>query len=260
MTNLLSAVGKPQDRPAIITVCGDAGMGKTSLAAAFPKPIFIRAEDGMQSIPKGSRPDAFPVATSADDVFNQLIALGTEEHDYQTVVIDSITKLDAMFVTDVLKRDGKAKSINQALGGYGAGQSAVNAMHGRVRNFAGRLNNAKNMNVVFIAHANVETMRLPDTDDYMRYSLPLHEKARAHYVDDVDLVGFIRLMTYLKGDEGDRKKAISTGEREIVCHATAASISKNRFGLTEAISVKQGENPFAGILPNIPALAEKESA
>lgn len=260
MSNLLSAVEKPQDRPAIITVCGDAGMGKTSLAASFPKPIFIRAEDGLQAIPQGSRPDAFPVATSADDVFNQLIALGTEEHDYQTVVIDSITKLDAMFVTDVLKRDGKAKSINQALGGYGAGQSAVNAMHGRVRNFAGRLNTSKNMHVVFIAHANVETMRLPDTDDYMRYSLPLHEKARAHYVDDVDLVGFIRLMTYLKGDEGDRKKAISTGEREIVCHATAASISKNRFGLTDAISVKQGENPFAGILPGIPALAEKESA
>jgi hypothetical protein len=75
----------------------------------------------------------------------------------------------------------------------------------------------------------------------------------------VDLVGFIRLMTYLKGDEGDRKKAISTGEREIVCHATAASISKNRFGLTDAISVKQGENPFAGILPGIPEPKQTET-
>lgn len=45
--SLLDTVKKPEDRPVIATVTGDAGIGKTTLAATFPKPIFIRAEDGM---------------------------------------------------------------------------------------------------------------------------------------------------------------------------------------------------------------------
>jgi len=49
--SVLSGISKPQDRPVIVTLCGDSGMGKTTLAATFPNPIVIRAEDGLQAIP-----------------------------------------------------------------------------------------------------------------------------------------------------------------------------------------------------------------
>lgn len=250
---LLDTIAKPQDRPAVITICGDAGMGKTSLAATFPKPIFIRAEDGLQAVPANLRPDAFPVVREADDVFNQLLALVQEDHDYKTLVIDSVSKLESLFIADVLKRDGKAKAIQQAFGGYGNGRDAVTAMHLRVRKAASVLNEAKGMTVVFLSHADVETMRLPDSDDYMRYSLRLHSKSQPPYVDDVDLVGFLKLVTFVKGDDGDRKKAISTGERELICYATAANVSKNRFGIDDALPVEFGINPLAGLIPGIPA-------
>ena len=42
--SLLSTISKPTPRPAIITVTGDPGVGKTVLAATFPNPIFIRSE------------------------------------------------------------------------------------------------------------------------------------------------------------------------------------------------------------------------
>jgi len=69
-------------------------------------------------------------------------------------------------------------------------------------------------------------------------------------VDDSDIVGFIKLETYTMGD-GDRKKAISDGTRLIVCHATAANVSKNRFGITEPLPVAEGQNPFVGIVPTL---------
>lgn len=255
--SLLSTIGKPVDRALICTVCGDSGVGKTSLAAAFPKPIFIRAEDGLQTIPADRRPDAFPLlgGAKAQDAVNalwaQMIALLQEEHDYRTVVVDSVTALERLFVAAVMEIDGKCKSINQALGGYGAGVAAVAAMHQRVRKAAGLLNERRGMHVVFVAHADVETMRLPDTDDYMRYSLRLPAKSLPPYVDDVDVVGFLRLETFTKGDDGERKKAISTGERQLVVHATAANVSKNRFGVTEPLECKQGENPLAQIVPSL---------
>ena len=246
--SILSTISKPENRSPIITICGDAGTGKTSLAATFPNPIFIRAEDGLQSIPVGQRPDAFPIIRTVDDLWAQLIALLQENHDYQTVVIDSVSKLEELFIRTVMEMDGRAKSLNQAMGGYGAGVSAVAAMHARVRKAAGLLNERKGMTVVFISHADLETMRLPDADDYTRYSLRLMSKSLPPYVDDVDLVGFVRLVSALRGDEGDRKKVVSNGDRELICHATAASVSKNRYGITEPLECPPGVNPLAEIL------------
>ena len=249
MSDIMSKIEKPRDRAIIATICGDSGMGKTSLAATFPKPIFIRAEDGMQSIPAADRPDAMPLISDAEDVWAQLRALVTEDHDYQTLVIDSATGLERVFIQHIIDNDPKKpKSINQALGGYGAGPSALASMHHRVRKACGILNERKGMHIVFIAHAETETIELPDSDPYTRYSLRLSKKSVAPYVDDSDLVGFLKLETFTTGD-GERKKAISDGTRILVCHATAANVSKNRFGLTEPITVMQGVNPFVGVLP-----------
>jgi hypothetical protein len=249
--SLMEAISKPADRALMVTICGDSGLGKTSLACTFPKPIVIRAEDGLQAIPTENRPDAFPVLSEAGQVWDQLKALIHEPHEYQTLVIDSVTALERFFVADVLAQDPKAKSINQALGGYGAGVAAVAAMHQRVRKAAGLLNERRGMHVVFIAHADLETMRLPDADDYMRYSLRLPPKSLPPYVDDVDVVGFLKLVTYTKGEDGDRKKAISTGDRQLIVHAVAANVSKNRFGITEPLDCPFGVNPLAEIVPQL---------
>jgi hypothetical protein len=199
----------------------------------------------LQAIALEARPDAFPLLRTADDLFQQLLTLVREPHDYKTVVIDSVTALERLFVDHVIASDDKnPKSINQALGGYGAGVNAVAAMHGRVRKAAGALN-ARGMNVILLAHADVQTMSLPDSDDYMRYSLRLPGKSLPPYVDDVDLVGFIRLVQFTKGEEGERKKAISTGARELICHATASNVSKNRFDIETPIKFAKGENPLA---------------
>jgi hypothetical protein len=69
----------------------------------------------------------------------------------------------------------------------------------------------------------------------------------------VDLVGFVRLLTYTKGEDGDRKKAISTGELEVICHATAENVSKNRFGITEQLPYVLGSNPLAAVIPSLGA-------
>ena len=260
---ILDMVEKPQDRPVIMTICGDAGTGKTRLAATFPKPIFIRAEDGMQSIPAAERPDAFPLLSAHSTpsqglaaLFDQLLALLREDHDYQTLVIDSVTALDVLFTAEALEKDGRAKTLAQALGGYGAGVQYVTGQHQRVRKACGLLNERKGMNIVFIAHADVETMRLPDQDDYQRYSLRLPAKSLPPYVDDVDMVAFIKLVSVVRGNDGERKKAISTGDRELVVSASSANVSKNRFGITDTLDVIEGENPLIGLIPGLAASAK----
>ena len=246
---IIDTARKPTERAVLVTICGDSGMGKTSLAATFPNPIFLRAEDGMQAIPADQRSDAFPLITDTKTLWEQITAVIHEPHDYKTLVIDSVTALERLFLADVLAQDPKAKSINQALGGYGAGTAAVAAMHQRVRKGAGLANEKRGMHVVFVAHADVETMKLPDADDYMRYSLRLPSKSLPPYVDDVDVVGFVRLEMFTKGNEGERKRAISTGDRELIVHAAASCVSKNRYGITDPLPFKFGENPLLSVIP-----------
>jgi len=249
--SILAKIDKPIDRAPIITFCGDSGMGKTTLAASFPDAVFIRAEDGLQAIPKAIRPDALPVIEKVDQLWEQLTALITEDHSYKTVVIDSVTALERLFIQHIIDSDPKnPRSINQAMGGYGAGLSAVSTMHQRIRKACGMLNSEKGMNVIFIAHADTETLELPDQDAYTRYNLRLGKKSVAPYVDDSDIVGFLRLQIFTTGD-GERKKAISTGERQLVTYATASNVSKNRFGITEDLAVKIGENPLAKLIPTL---------
>jgi hypothetical protein len=250
---ILDSVAKPIDRPVLVTICGDSGMGKTTLASTFPKPIVIRAEDGLQAVPVDLRPDAFPVLQGADDLWEQLKGLIHEPHDYKTLIIDSVTALERMFIQNVVDTDPKKpRGIQQALGGYGAGRDAVSAMHARLRKAAGLLADRRGMNTVFIAHAETERIEPPDDDAYMRYALRLHAKSMPAYVDDVDIVGFLKLETFTTGD-GERKKAISDGTRVLITYATAANVSKNRYGITEPLTVLPNVNPFIDIVPALAA-------
>ena len=242
----LKTLSKPSgQRPIICTLFGEGGMGKTTLAAMFPKPVFIRTEDGTASLAGNDNVSLFPLATSTQDVLDAIEALATQKHDHKTLVIDSITQLGTMVEAEIVQADPKAKSINQAGGGYGAGYSAAAEQHRQIRDWAGSLAYEKGLNIVFIGHADTEMLDLPDMDAFARYTVRMHRKSLPHYTDNVDLVGLIRLKTLIRGGDGDKKRAISTGEREIICHPQASSVTKNRFNVSEPLAFTFDRNPFA---------------
>lgn len=244
-------IGKPEERPPIITILAGAGLGKTSLAASFPKPIFIRTEDGLQAIPKDKRPDAYPVATSGKMLVDQLMHLGKSVPvgTYQTLILDSITPLDAFFIKEVMQSDNKApRTINQALGGYGAGMKAVGKMHQDLMDLLLRVVRRHRMTLVIIAHSTVERLDPPDGESFTKYGIRLAKESLAPWVDQVDMVAFVQLQKMMVGDEG-KKKAKSFGEREIICHSAAANESKNRYGIEEPVDFPKGVNPLLALIP-----------
>ena len=98
----LKSLSKPTgQRPVIATLFGEGGMGKTTLAAMFPKPVFIRTEDGTASLQGNENVSMFPVAQTVQDVLDAIEALATQEHDHKTLVLDSITQLATMIESEI---------------------------------------------------------------------------------------------------------------------------------------------------------------
>lgn len=236
----------PSKRPLIATLVGGPNTGKSSLACTFRKPYFVRTEgENLPSDVPEARLPAGPEEplSTPDDLWAQFEALRAEEHDFQTLIVDSTSGLDEMFANKIMADSGKS-NLATALGGYGAGYEAVAAMHGRVRKYAELLRKERGMSTVFIAHSDIIRMEPPDSEGYTSHSLRLHKKSIRHYVDSVDLVGFIKQETILKGKEGEAKKAITTNGRILVAYLTPANVSKNRMGITEDLPFEFGENPI----------------
>jgi len=244
--DLKSMISRPVSDAPMLTIFGEGGTGKTSLAATFPAPVFIRAEDGFDVFAGKKAPNAFPVLKNGEDIFEQLDALLEQEHPFKTLVIDSITSLDKKFESDIVRKDPRAKSINQAMGGYGAGYSAVAELHSKVKDRCDQLREQKGMTIVFLGHVETETMDLPDEPNYSRYSMRIHKKSIGYYTDFVSLVGLLKLQTIVDQESG---KAKSFGDRVMIVDKRASSITKNRYGIVDDIDVAEGSNPLLDLIP-----------
>ena len=75
----LKSLSRPTSgRPMVATLFSEPGLGKTTLAAMFPRPVFIRTEDGTASLDGHPEAMLFPVARSTADVFDAIEALATQ--------------------------------------------------------------------------------------------------------------------------------------------------------------------------------------
>jgi hypothetical protein len=156
--------------PPRMLVYGTEGIGKSTLAANTPKPIFVQTEDGLGEI----ECDKFPLARSFDDVMAALTELSTEDHDYETVVIDSLDWLERL-IWDVLCAQYRVSSIEKVDGGYGKGYIHSLGPWRKIVSQLSDLHRQRRMMVVLIAHAKIERFEDPESPAYDRYSPRLHK-------------------------------------------------------------------------------------
>lgn len=256
MTDLLAGA-KPASgkQPLIITIAGDAGSGKTSLAATFPKPFIIRTRG--EAVPRDVSAEMQPAGLAPlggakikvgdvstwdeDELFNQFRALLTEQHDFKTVIVDSVTGLEDMFVQNVLDvQPAKQKTMNAAGNGYGSAWDTVRGKHAKVMAAAEALRERKGMHVVFICHVDVKRLDPPDGTPYTKYTLQLHEKTAPIYTNKVDAVCFVKQEVFVM----DGGKAKTSDDRILVMGMTPANVSKNRLGIEGEIRFNKGECPL----------------
>jgi hypothetical protein len=216
-----------QAAPVRCVLYGVEGIGKTTLAAQFPTPLFLDTEDGTKQleVDRVACPD-WPSLRGA------VAELAVEKHGYQTIVIDSIDWAERALVEFVCKQDGK-KSIEDY--GFGKGYTVVAEHMGRFVEGLDNLHRA-GLHVLLVAHAKVQRTSPPDqTDGYDRYELRLSKQVSPIVKEWADALLFANYrMRLIEGSDGKRK-AIGGKDRVVYAERAAAYDAKNRYGLGEEL-------------------------
>lgn len=240
----------PRPEPWVMLVYGPEGVGKSSLVLDIDDHITIDIEQSANQL----KTKKFPTPLTLQDVYDAIEALYTGDHQYKTVVIDTIDRLEAMIFKGIAER-AKLKSVEDF--GYGKGyQVALDEW----RNIMARLDElraSRRMNVLLLGHTFIKAFKNPDGPDYDRYTLRLHEKASGFIKEWAEAVLFARYdeATAKLNDRDAKVKGVSSGERSLWTRHTAAYDAKNRFNLPETLPLKWRELEAAmreGVKKEIP--------
>ena len=217
-------------QPRRVLLYGVHGVGKSTFGAMAEKPIFIQTEEGLNDI----ETDRFPLATKYGDVLNALSALYSEEHGYQTVVIDSLDWLERLIWAEVCAKRG-VESIEDI--GYAKGYVFALTQWREIFDGLDALRNDRGMQVILIAHAQIEKFANPETDTYDRYAPRLQKQASAlvqEWADEVLFAAYkVHTKTTSEGFDRKRTHGIGTGERIIRTTERPAHVAKNRLNLPD---------------------------
>lgn len=230
--------------PPVIVLYGVDGVGKTSLAAEFPDPIYVQTAG--ERPPQGIDLPSFGVAETFDDVLDAIAELLSEDHKFKTLIVDSLDGLEPLVWAATCKRntgkDGKTwESIEDA--GYGKGYVEADT---EWREYLAAIDALVNRGVavVQLAHPEIARFDSPISDPYSRYSIKLHKRANALVREKSDIVGFMNYRVSIKSKEVGFKKTVSHaesgGDRNIHLEERAGFVAKNRYDMPEILPFKRG--------------------
>lgn len=236
--SLSSLKSSKTDHPPIVLLYGVGGIGKTSLAAEWPSPLYLPTE--------GERPPSdVDMATpgtieSFDDLLNIFGELLTTEHEFKTVIIDSLDGLESLVWAATCARLGVA-SIEEP--GFGKGYVEADSEWKEYLGAIGALRLA-GINVVQLAHPEIARFDSPTSDPYSRYGVKLHKRGNALVREQADIVAFLNYRVSLKEKEVGPKKKITHAEggkeRQIHLNEGAGYLAKNRFSMPDTITYAKG--------------------
>lgn len=230
---------------------GPEGVGKTTLATRAPSPIIFDLEKGSSELDVTRYVFDDTGSTSPEtltDFISGVDDLIENEHDFKTLIIDSLDWLEELVWKHCIKRDNK-KDI-EAYGfhkGYGV---SLDELRKLLKKFE-ILQSRRGMHVILIGHTHVKAFHNPSDEDYDRYWLNTHKDFAGKIKQWVDVLGFC---CFEGGggsiDKGSRAKGWSTGRRLLKLEFDAAFDAKSRIPMPKEVELDIDDpwGPFAEAL------------
>jgi hypothetical protein len=199
--------------PLRLVVYGQAGVGKSTFAAAAPDSLYIDCEKrtGHLDIKNRFQPGSW------DEIMGVLSELHAAPGSYKHVVVDSLDHAE-MLMHGQLCAAQNVTSIQEVDGGYGKGYDAAILQWRRLLRVLEALK-FKGLGSILLAHPMIREYKNPLGDNFDTYDLKLKGGPKTNasdlFKESVDLIGFAHFEDFArKRDKTDKTaKALTTGSR-----------------------------------------------
>lgn len=201
--------------PPRIVIYGEPKVGKSRWASGAHKPFFIDTEKGHNEL-HAVMGDAYRgYQINSFDDFNEILnQLRLKEHDYRTLVIDTVDWLESFIQAHICKvyeadsiQDAKNKATN-----YGGGYVKAAELMRDVTRKLDALNRKKKMAIVLVCHANIRKIETPE-ETYERFEMKLEKRCVEVVREWADCLLFMRqeMRESSSGKKINAEKVILTG-------------------------------------------------
>lgn len=210
-----------------VIIYGPEGIGKSTLASKFPRPLFIDVEGSTKALDV----DRLDGITDWAGIRMALTALRGGHYEYKSVVIDTADWAEKWAVSFVCASQKKS-SIEEF--GYGKGYVFLKEVFAELLTDCDALI-TEGVNVIFTAHAMMRKFEQPDERGaYDRWELKLSRHVGPMLKEWADMVLFCNYKTFSQKTESGNYKA-SGGKRVMYTTHNPCWDAKNRYGLADEL-------------------------
>ncbi len=232
--NLASLRRGGERKPPRILDYSTHGLGKTSLAAGAPNPVFLQTEDGLGEI----EADTFGILRTYDEIMDAIGTLYSEPHDFKTVVLDSADWTESIVWAQTCKLNGWPNIEHP---GFGKGYAATGDVWRTLLDGLQALRDERGMAVIILAHSEIRKFSAPDEVEYDRYQPKLHKIASALIQEHVDCVWFMNYQVSITKDnprdKDSRVRGVGGGMRVLYTTERPSHLAKNRYRMPDKITL-----------------------
>lgn len=215
---------------------GPEGVGKSALAATFPNPVFIDAEQGTSHMDV-SRFEP----QSMKEITDSIRFLRKEDHKFKTVILDTIDWVEKRMADAICSRHN-VDSIEKVENGYGKGYTILEEDMMDFLASLDSLRQNRGMEIVLLAHSKILRYEDPElAASYDRHQLKMEKKTSALVKEWTDALIFFNFETKVTDRAGtmNSKRGVGGKKRFLRCEREAAFDAKNRMNLPEKILVPE---------------------
>ena len=225
MLNIVTGVERT---PIKVCIYGAEGVGKTSLAAQMPEPLFIDTEGST------SRLNVRRIkCTSWEDLIAIIKEVISTPTVCKTLVVDTADWAESLCIDYVCN---KYRKTNIEEFGYGKGYTYLAEEFGEFLKLLNKLIEV-GINPVVIAHGKPRKYELPEEQgQFDRWEMKLSKQVAPLIKEWCDMLLFCNYKTFVVTTENNTKKA-QGGKRVMYTTHNPCWDAKNRFGLPEELEL-----------------------
>jgi len=245
-----------------LTLYGDPGIGKSGLAAQFPKPILGISckESGFADLIDAEEINEEDIDEEEAENWTDLLSIIKNATGYATVVVDSLSGVSQFMQQDILKKF--YSNDIQAFNAFAAGWKAEGMLYAEKLETQLTFLRSKGVNVILIGHKRSETEKDPLKNDYQKTVLDMEKWPRAIFTKWAQATLFLTMDFTVKTSKMWKKKAtehkvvedLDEGVERVIYTANHPVYdAKNRLKLPNPISMgESAQEAYTNLIKHFP--------